>query len=32
MEELKGWKRGFEKFLVDHYAGDIGNINIVGKY
>ena len=31
---LKGlikWKRGFEIFLIDHYAGDIGNKNITGK-
>ena len=25
-------KKSFEIFLIDHYAGDIGNKNIAGKY
>ena len=32
VEDLIRWKRGFEIFLIDHYAGDIGNKNIAGKY
>ena len=31
MKDLIGWKRGFAIFLIDHYAGDIGNNNITGK-
>ena len=26
------WKKGLEIFLIEHYAGDIGNNNITGKY
>ena len=26
------WKQDFEKFWFDHYAGDIENKNIAGKY
>ena len=29
---LSGGARGFEIFLIDHFAGDIGNKNIAGKY
>ena len=29
---VKDLKRGFEIFLIDHHAGDIGNKNITGKY
>ena len=32
LKYLIKWKRGFEIFLIDHYAGDIGNKNIAGKY
>ena len=32
VEELIRWKESFKIFLIDHYAGDIGNINIAGKY
>ena len=32
VEDLIRWKKGFETFLIDHYAGDIGNKNITGKY
>ena len=32
VEDQIRWKRGFEIFLIDHYAGDIGNKNIVSKY
>ena len=32
VEDLRRWKRSFEIFLIDHYAGDIGNENIAGKY
>ena len=32
VEDLIKWKRGFEIFLIDHYAGDIGNKNNTGKY
>ena len=28
----KRLKRGFEIFLIDHYAGDIGDENIAGKH
>ena len=28
VEDLTRWKRGFELFLIDHYAGDIRNKNI----
>ena len=31
MKDLIGWKRGFAIFLIDHYAGDIGNNNITGE-
>ena len=31
VDDLLRWKRGFEIFLIDHYA-DIGNKNIVDKY
>ena len=27
VEDLIRWKRGFEIFLIEHYAGDIGNIS-----
>ena len=30
-ENLIRWTKGFEIFLIDHYAGDIGNKNIAGK-
>ena len=32
VKDLIRWKRGFEIFLIDHFAGDIGNNNITGKY
>ena len=32
VEDLMKWKNGFEKFLIDHYADDIANKNIAGKY
>ena len=32
VEELIRGKESFEIFLIDHYAGDIGNINIAGKH
>ena len=32
VEDLIRWKRGFEMFLIDHYADDIGSKNIAGKY
>ena len=32
VKELIRWKRGFEIFLIDHYAGDVENNNISGKY
>ena len=32
VEDLIRWKRGFEIFLIDYYADDIGNKNIAGKY
>ena len=32
VEDLTRWKRGFEIFLIDYYADDIGNKNIAGKY
>ena len=32
VEDLIRWKRGFEIFLIDHYADDIGNKNIAGKH
>ena len=32
VKDLIRWKRGFEIFLIDHYAGDIGNKNVTGKY
>ena len=32
VEDLIRLKRGFEIFLIDQCAGDIGNINIAGKY
>ena len=31
VENLMCRKRGFEIFLIDHYAGDIGNKNMAGK-
>ena len=31
VEDLIGWKKSFGIFLIDHYAGDIGNKNTVGK-
>ena len=31
-EDLIRWNRGFEIFLIDRYDGEIGNINIAGKY
>ena len=30
MEDLIKWKRDFEIFFIDHYAGDIGNTSIAG--
>ena len=32
VKDLIRWMRGFEVFLIDHYAGDIGNNSIIGKY
>ena len=32
VKDLIKWKRGFEIFLTDHYAGDIGNKDITVKY
>ena len=32
VEDLMRWKRGFDIFLIDYYADDIGNKNIAGKY
>ena len=32
VEDRIRWKRGFEIFLTDHWAGNIGNKNIAGKY
>ena len=32
VEDLIRWSRGFEIFLIDHYAGDIRKKNIAGKY
>ena len=32
VKDLMSSKRGFEIFLIDHYAGRIGNKNINGKY
>ena len=32
VEDLIRWNKGFEIFLIDHYDGEIGNINIAGKY
>ena len=32
MEDQIKWKKGFEIFLIGHYAGDIGNGNIASKY
>ena len=32
VEDLIRWNKGFEIFLIDHYASDIGNKNIAGKY
>ena len=32
MEDWIRWKRGFETFLIEHCAGDIGNKNIAGNY
>ena len=32
VEGLVRSNRGFEIILIDHYAGDIGNTNITGKY
>ena len=32
VKDLIKWKKGFEIFLIDHYAGDIGNKYITGKY
>ena len=31
-EDLIRWNRGFEMFLIDHYASEIGNKNISRKY
>ena len=31
-KDLIRWKRGIEIFLIDNYAGDIGNNNITGNY
>ena len=31
VEDLIRWNRGFEIFLIDQYAGDIGNTSIAGK-
>ena len=32
IEDLIRWNRGFEMFLIDHYASEIGNKNITSKY
>ena len=32
VEDLIRWKKTFEIFLIDHYASDIENKNIVSKY
>ena len=32
MEDLIRLTKGVETFLIDHYAGDIGNQNITGKH
>ena len=32
LEDLIRWKRSFEIFLIDHYAGDIENKSIARKY
>ena len=32
VEELIRGKESFEIILIDHYAGDIGNIDIAGKH
>ena len=32
VEHLTRWKKGFEIFLIDHYAGDNRNKNIASKY
>ena len=32
VKELIRLRNGFEIFLIDHYAGDIENNNITGKY
>ena len=31
-KDLIRWKKGFEKFLIEHHAGGIGNKNITAKY
>ena len=30
VESLVRWKKSFEKFLIGHYVGDIGNKDIAG--
>ena len=30
MKDLVNWKRGFEMFLIDPYADNVGNKNIAG--
>ena len=32
VENLIRWNRRFEMFLIDRYDGEIGNINIAGRY
>ena len=32
VKDLTRWKKRFEIFLIDQYAGDNGNKNIAGKY
>ena len=32
VEDQIRWNWGFEIFLIDHYASEIGNKNITGKY
>ena len=32
VEDLIRWNKGFEIFLIDHYAGENPNKNIAGKY
>ena len=32
VKDLIKSKRGLEIFLIDHYDGDLGNKNIIGKY